>query len=82
MTGDATLFQRADMVEASWTVVTPILDVWKALPPRNFPNYVAGTWGPKEADELIDRTGDSGGGSTDDPGRRHRRHEQQAGFLL
>jgi glucose-6-phosphate 1-dehydrogenase len=57
MTGDATLFQRADMVEASWTVVTPILDVWKALPPRNFPNYVAGTWGPKEADELIERDG-------------------------
>jgi glucose-6-phosphate 1-dehydrogenase len=57
MTGDATLFQRADMVEASWSVVTPILDVWKALPPRNFPNYAAGTWGPKEADELLARDG-------------------------
>jgi glucose-6-phosphate 1-dehydrogenase len=57
MTGDATLFQRADMVEASWGVVAPILDVWKALPPRNFPNYAAGTWGPKEADELIERDG-------------------------
>ena len=39
MIGDATLFQRADMVEAGWRVVTPVLDVWKALPPRNFPNY-------------------------------------------
>jgi glucose-6-phosphate 1-dehydrogenase len=57
MTGDATLFQRADMVEASWSVVTPILDVWKALPPRNFPNYAAATWGPNEADELLERDG-------------------------
>jgi len=53
MIGDATLFQRADMVEAGWCVVSPVLDVWKALPPRNFPNYGAGTWGPKEADELL-----------------------------
>ena len=57
MIGDATLFQRADMVEAGWTVVTPVLDVWKALPPRNFPNYAAGTWGPKEADDLLARDG-------------------------
>ena len=57
MTGDATLFQRADMVEAGWSVVAPILDVWKALPPRDFPNYPAGTWGPKEADELLQRDG-------------------------
>lgn len=55
MIGDPTLFQRADMVEAGWTVVDPVLDVWKALPPRRFPNYAAGTWGPKEADELMER---------------------------
>ena len=55
MTGDATLFQRADMVEAGWSVVQPVLDVWKALPPRNFPNYAAGSWGPKEADDLMAR---------------------------
>jgi glucose-6-phosphate 1-dehydrogenase len=53
--GDATLFQRADMVEASWGVVQPILDAWKAAPPRDFPNYAAGTWGPLEADELLRR---------------------------
>ena len=53
--GDQTLFQRADMVEAGWCVVDPILDVWKALPPRNFPNYAAGSWGPAEADEIITR---------------------------
>jgi glucose-6-phosphate 1-dehydrogenase len=57
MIGDQTLFQRADMVEAGWTVVTPVLDVWKALRPRNFPNYAAGTWGPREADELLARDG-------------------------
>ena len=55
MIGDATLFQRADMVEAGWSVVDPILDVWKALPPRRFPNYAGGAWGPKEADELMER---------------------------
>ncbi len=55
MTGDATLFQRADMVEAGWRVVQPLLDVWKALPPRNFPNYKSGSWGPKEADDLMTR---------------------------
>ncbi len=57
MLGDATLFQRADMVEAAWGVVNPIIDVWSALPARNFPNYAAGTWGPKEADELLERDG-------------------------
>jgi glucose-6-phosphate 1-dehydrogenase len=34
-----------------------VLDVWKALPPRNFPNYPAGTWGPKEAEDLMERDG-------------------------
>jgi len=57
MIGDATLFQRADMVEAGWSVVEPVLDVWKALPARTFPNYAAGSWGPKEADDLIKRDG-------------------------
>ena len=55
MIGDATLFQRADMVEAGWNVVESIIDVWKALPARNFPNYAAGSWGPKEAEDLIER---------------------------
>jgi glucose-6-phosphate 1-dehydrogenase len=55
--GDQTLFQRADMVEAGWGVVDPILDVWKALPARTFPNYAAGSWGPQDADELITRDG-------------------------
>src|SRR5579862_9410410 len=53
MIGDATLFQRADMVEAGWTVIDPVLDVWKALPPRKFPNYASGSWGPAESDQLL-----------------------------
>ena len=57
MIGDATLFQRADMVEAGWSIVSPVLDVWKALPARNFPNYKSGVWGPREADDLMKRDG-------------------------
>jgi glucose-6-phosphate 1-dehydrogenase len=55
MIGDATLFQRGDQVEAGWRVVEPVLDIWQALPPRSFPNYAAGTWGPKESDDLLAR---------------------------
>ncbi len=55
--GDQTLFQRADMVEAGWAVINRVLELWKALPPREFPNYPASTWGPPEADELMIRDG-------------------------
>ena len=57
MIGDATLFQRSDMVEGGWRVVDPVLDVWRALPPRRFPNYSSGTWGPIEADQLLECDG-------------------------
>ncbi|HQZ68408.1 MAG TPA: glucose-6-phosphate dehydrogenase [Planctomycetaceae bacterium] len=57
MTGDQTLFQRADFVEAGWQAITSILDVWGNLPARKFPNYAAGTWGPTDADELLRRDG-------------------------
>ena len=57
MIGDATLFQRADMVEAGWNIVQSVMDVWNALPVRNVPNYAAGTWGPPEAEELMKRDG-------------------------
>ena len=57
MTGDATLFQRADMVESSWEIVSPILDVWQAIPARDFPNYESGSWGPADADDLLNRDG-------------------------
>jgi|SRR5271165_5270342 len=59
MAGDPTLFQRSDMVEAGWSVIQPILDVWHALPARGFPNYAAGSWGPAEAEDLLARDGRS-----------------------
>ncbi len=59
MIGDTTLFHRYDSVDASWRIVNPILDVWQALPARDFPNYEAGTWGPEAADALIAKTGHS-----------------------
>ena len=56
MKGDATLYTRQDMVEASWRVVQPILDNWSSRK-FDFPNYESGTWGPKAADEMLARNG-------------------------
>jgi len=56
MRGDATLFDRADGVEAAWALVDPILDYFQSNKPK-FPNYAAGNWGPHEADELLERDG-------------------------
>jgi glucose-6-phosphate 1-dehydrogenase len=53
MIGDATLFQRADTVEAGWQAVQPIIDAWANNPPRDFPNYAAGGNGPVAADRLL-----------------------------
>ena len=55
--GDASLFTRADEVEEAWSIVDPIIDAWASGPPPEFPNYDAGSWGPPEADELINRDG-------------------------
>jgi glucose-6-phosphate 1-dehydrogenase len=57
MEGDATLFMRADQVEAAWEVVMPILEVWRARKPMDFPNYSPGSWGPEDAEALIARDG-------------------------
>jgi glucose-6-phosphate 1-dehydrogenase len=57
MMGDATLFNRADAVEAAWEVVDPVIAAWEDEKPKSFPNYAAGTWGPAEGDELIARAG-------------------------
>ena len=54
--GDATLYTRQDMVEASWAVVEPIHNVWREAA-VDFPNYAAGTWGPAAADEMLARRG-------------------------
>ncbi|MBI4852640.1 MAG: glucose-6-phosphate dehydrogenase [Acidobacteria bacterium] len=55
--GDATLFSRGDLVEAAWRAAQPLLDYWTATPAENFPNYERGSWGPKEASDLIERDG-------------------------
>ena len=55
--GDATLFDRGDSVEAAWSLVDPILDVWSAAKTAGVPVYSSGTWGPKESDQLLERDG-------------------------
>jgi glucose-6-phosphate 1-dehydrogenase len=57
MAGDATLFMRRDAVEASWTWVQRILDRWRGRGLRYLPEYAAGTWGPIEADRMIESDG-------------------------
>ena len=54
--GDATLFQRADNIEAGWKAVQPILDAWQENP-QAIASYPAGSWGPQEANELLQRDG-------------------------
>ncbi|MGH9970935.1 MAG: glucose-6-phosphate dehydrogenase [Pyrinomonadaceae bacterium] len=56
MLGDSTLYARRDMVERGWEIVTPILEAWKQ-PAPDFPNYEAGSWGPRSAFDLIERDG-------------------------
>jgi len=56
MIGDATLFMRADMVEQAWRVVQPLQEAWATEKPA-FPNYASGDAGPKEADDLLARSG-------------------------
>ncbi len=57
MDNDATLFMRADQVEAAWSLLMPILDVWASTRADNFPNYDAGTWGPESAEVLVAHDG-------------------------
>ncbi|MDB5201504.1 MAG: zwf [Ferruginibacter sp.] len=57
--GDATLFMRADQVEAAWQIVMPILETWKGNHSVNFPNYAAGTQGPETSEALIARDGNN-----------------------
>jgi glucose-6-phosphate 1-dehydrogenase len=57
MAEDATNFMRADAVEAAWKFVTPILETWEQDRTRDLPEYQCGTWGPIEADRLIERDG-------------------------
>jgi len=70
MQGDATLYARADEVEAAWAFVDPILNYWKESHAKVY-GYAAGVWGPENADDLIDSIGywrNPGENLTDDPG--------------
>jgi glucose-6-phosphate 1-dehydrogenase len=53
--GDATLFDRGDSVEAAWSLIDPILDVWSAAKTATVPEYPSGSWGPRESDQLLER---------------------------
>ncbi|HZC65282.1 MAG TPA: glucose-6-phosphate dehydrogenase, partial [Candidatus Dormibacteraeota bacterium] len=55
--GDATLFDSGENVEAAWSLVDPILDIWSATKNSTVPQYAAGSWGPAESDTLIGRDG-------------------------
>ena len=71
MQGDATLYARADEVEAAWEFVDPILDYWKNGKDVRMYGYAAGVWGPENADDLIEGTGfwrNPGKSLADDPG--------------
>ncbi len=54
--GDATLYTRQDMVDASWKAVEPILGVWDETK-FDLPNYAAGTWGPQATDDMLAQRG-------------------------
>ena len=57
MLGDATLFAHRDGVEATWSLMTPLLEYWAKNPIKDFPNYPAGTWGPPASDAMLKTDG-------------------------
>jgi glucose-6-phosphate 1-dehydrogenase len=57
MLGDATLYTRSDEVEQAWALIMPVIQGWAAGGPAPLPTYEAGTWGPHEADDFIERDG-------------------------
>jgi glucose-6-phosphate 1-dehydrogenase len=57
MLGDGTLFAHRDGVEATWALMTPILEAWAKDPVKDFPNYAAGTWGPAASDAMLKSDG-------------------------
>jgi glucose-6-phosphate 1-dehydrogenase len=54
MEKDATLFMRADQVEAAWQLLMPVLEAWSTTRPSGFPNYAAGSWGPEAVQGLLE----------------------------
>jgi glucose-6-phosphate 1-dehydrogenase len=56
MRGDQTLFPKSEWIYDAWSIVDPIIKKWEDKPWSKFPNYKAGTWGPKEADVLVKKS--------------------------
>lgn len=59
MEGNQTLFARGDWIEEAWKIVDPLVRKWEDNPAQGFPNYDAGSWGPRAAEELLGREGRS-----------------------
>jgi glucose-6-phosphate 1-dehydrogenase len=57
MQGDQTLFARADWINEAWRTVDPIIERWENNPPRDLPDYAAGSWGPAASELLMQRDG-------------------------
>lgn len=57
MVGDSTLFIRGDETEASWKLVTPILEHWQASGADGLTEYASGSWGPAESDRILQERG-------------------------
>lgn len=57
ISGDQTLFMRADQVEAAWELIMPVLNYWENSKTAEFPNYPADSWGPENAEALIAKDG-------------------------
>jgi glucose-6-phosphate 1-dehydrogenase len=55
MIGDSTLFIRGDETEASWKLLSPVLEHWDNLGTKGLEPYVAGSWGPGLSDELLSK---------------------------
>jgi glucose-6-phosphate 1-dehydrogenase len=57
MEGDASLFTRSDMIEAAWRLIDPVLTGWEEENQPHLAFYPSGSWGPEEADTLLDKDG-------------------------
>jgi glucose-6-phosphate 1-dehydrogenase len=73
MSGDPTLFMRADMVEQAWRIVQPVLDAW-ADEKADFPNYASGSAGPKAADKLLAGSGKRAWRPLEPPAKKKAEH--------
>ena len=59
MVGDGTLFIRGDETEASWKLITPILEHWQASGTKGMEDYAAGSWGPGASDAMLADAGNA-----------------------